>query len=161
MASIAYLPMNEPATITIELSDLFMPSDGKIKDILSQEISTGAYIISVNRNLGTERFAITFKPRSSRTGPSWEQAFSFALEKHGYEPTVIALDAGVTSSAPGGLLAGVKDVLTEVTDVPIISETQSTLKWVAAGAIALAAIAYLPMFSGIGSSIKHGIKGGR
>ena len=169
MASVTYLPMNEPVTITLgfarfwdTLSVLTLRhTSSKIKDILVKEISTGAKILSVEQYLGSDRFVIMFEPRSRRTQADWEQTFISALEKHNYEPNVVAFDIGMKSSAPGGMIEGAKGVLTEVIEIPAIKETTTIIKLVAVGAIALAAIVYLPMLSGIGSSVKKGLGGRR
>ena len=161
MASVSYLPINEPATITLEIEEWWSPSEDKIKLLLERELVTAAYILKVDETAFSDRYVITFRPRNSRTASAWEQSFAAALEKHGYEPNIIALEAGTTSSVPGGLLGGAKDILTEITDIPAIKETTGTIKWVAAAVIAIAAIAYLPMLTGMGGSIKKGLGGRR
>jgi len=161
MATSAYLPMNSPATITIKIDAVFMPSADKIKAILTKELPTAAYINTVDRSYFSSNYAITFTPRNSRTSDNWGQTFLAALEKNGYSGTVLVIEAGTESSMEGGLMGGTKQLIGDVA-APLtapVQEVGSTLKWVAAGAIALAMIVYLPAFSSIGSGIKKGLGG--
>jgi len=74
-------------------------------------------ILGVNRGFASGRYAITFQPTTNHNLQYWLDSFAAIFNDAGYKSTFVTVEAGKTSSKPGGVQQVASDTAHAVANV--------------------------------------------
>lgn len=136
------LKQGQVYTITFDSGKFLMiSSPSSLRSELARLMQNFGTIISVERALFSNRFAVSVSPTSNSTLSAWLNAFDYSWKSMGYtDAKPILTEDAATSSAPGGITQVLTDTAGGVSSA--VSDTMwATIKpmlpWIIGGVIAL------------------------